>query len=277
MQYKQFPPNPSLEHLKSQANQLLKAHKERSPDAFQRIRSFFPKLSDATDVKIQSTVFGLQDAQLVIAREYGFASWTRLKEAVLHQGQDKESTSPKDALFKILQTADLTQTDIQHVTELITADPSLVSAEDENGRTPIEALASRALINFGKERWYRPIGQLYDLFREHRAATNIVAAVLMDDREYVKTSIRNNSEVIKQRFDRSRKWIGISLLAIAAGCNRIEIAKVLIEADSSLVTAGQSEGKTPMDLLVKPWHHSAFEAEPRKPLYDLFICKRCGA
>ena len=147
----------------------------------------------------------------------------------------------------------------------------LVSVRSEDGRTPIEVLASRGLINFGKARWYKPIRQLYDLFREHGAATNVVAAVLMDDREHVETSIRNNPEVLKQRFDRSRTWRGISLLAIAAGCNRIEIAKILIEADPSLVTAGQAEGKAPMDLLVKPWHHSAFDAEPRKPFYDLLV------
>ena len=272
MQHKQLPRNPSLEHLKSQAKQLLKAHKDGSPNALQRIRSFFPKLSDATDVEIQSTAFGLQDAQLVIAREYGFASWARLKEAVLYQEQAVEEMSTKNLLFQILRIDDHTQTDIQRVEELITADPSLVSVKDENGRTPIEALASRGLINFGKERWYRPIRQLYDLFREHGAATNVVAAVLMDDREHVETSIRNNPEVLKQRFDISRKWRGgVSLLAIAAGCNRIEIAKVLIAADPSLVTEGQAEGKAPMDLLVKPWHHSAFEAEPRKPLYDLLV------
>ena len=120
MLHKQLPANPSLEHLKSQAKRLLKAHKEGSPDAFQRIRSFFPKLSDATDVEIQSTAFGLQDAQLVIAREYGFASWTRLKEAVLHQEQDAEKISPKDLLFQILRTPDLTQADIQQVVELLT-------------------------------------------------------------------------------------------------------------------------------------------------------------
>ena len=272
MQHKQLPPNPSLEHLKSQAKQLLKAHKEGSLDAFQRIRSFFPKLSDATDAEIQSTAFGLQDAQLVIAREYGFASWTRLKEAVRHLEQDMASTSTEDLLFQILRIDDHTQADIQRVEELITADPSLVSVKDENGRTPIEALASRSLINFGKERWYRPIRQLYDIFRQHGAATNVVAAVLMDDREYVETSIRNNPEVLKQRFDISRQWSGgVTLLAIAAGCNRIEIAKVLIEADPSLVTEGQTGGKAPMDLLVKPWHHSAFESEPRKPFYDLLV------
>ena len=105
MQHKQLPANPSLEHLKSQAKQLLKAHKEGSPDAFQRIRSFFPKLFDATDVEIQRTAFGLQDAQLVIAREYGFASWTGLKEAVLYQEQDGEKIAPKDLLFQILYSA----------------------------------------------------------------------------------------------------------------------------------------------------------------------------
>ena len=271
MQYKQLPPNPNLEHLKSQAKQLLKARKESFLDAFQRIRTFFPKLSDATDTEIQQTTFGLQDAQFVIAREYGFASWTRLKEAVLHQEQVAERPPTKDLLFQILRAPDPTQTDIQRVEELLITDPSLVSARDEEGRTPLEALASRGLINFGKARWFRPIRQLYDLFREHGAATNLVAAVLMDDREYVETAIRNNPEVLKQRFDRSRTWSGISLLGIAAGCDRIEIATLLIEADPSLVTAGQAEGNAPMDLLVKPWHHSAFEAEPRMPFYNLLI------
>ena len=201
MQYKQFPPNPSLEHLKSQAKQLLKTHKEGSLDAFQRIRSFFPKLSDATDVEIQSAAFGLQNAQLVIAREYGFASWTQLKEEVLHQGQAGETTPAKDVLFEILSTADLTQVDIQHVEELITADPSLVSAEDENGRTLIQALASRKIIDFGKEQWFNPIRQLYQLLKAYGAATNIVAAIQMDDLQQVQTYIRSNPQVLKQRFD----------------------------------------------------------------------------
>ncbi len=271
MQHKQLPPTPSLEHLKSQAKQFLKAHKEGSIDALQRIRSFFPKLSDATDAEIQDAAFGLQDAQLVIAREYGFANWTRLKQEVLHQRQITEEGPVEEILFQILRTPDPTQADTQHVDELLTAEPSIVSTRDQDGRTPIEALASRGLIDFGKERWYRPVRQLYDLLRERGAATNVVAAVLMDDREYVETSIRNTPAVLKQRYDRSRKWSGISLLAIAAGCNRIEIAKILIEADPSLVIAGQSEGKAPMDLLVKPWHHSALDIEPRKPLYDLLI------
>ena len=80
----------------------------------------------------------------------------------------------------------------------------------------------------------------------------------MDDREYVETSIRTNPAMLKQRFDRSRH-VAWHKSAGTCGrmCNRIEIAKILIAADPSLVTAGQAEGNAPMDLLVKPWHHSA--------------------
>ena len=271
MQYKRLPPQPSLEHLRSQAKQLLKAHKEGARDAFQRIRSFFPKLSDATAPDIQSADFGLQDAQLVIAREYGFASWTRLKEAVLHQVQDREPTSAQDGLFEILRIPDLTQTHIQQVEELITFDPALLSARDGNGRTPIQALAYRKMIDFSAPQWYNPIRRLYDLLKADGAATDIVSAIRMDDREQVQMSIERNPEVLKQRFDTPGKWRGISLLAIAAGCARTEIVKTLVEADPSLVTIGQAEGTAPMDLLVKPWHHSRFEMEPRKPIYDLLI------
>ncbi len=200
MQHKQLPANPSLEHLKSQAKQLLKAHKDGSPDALQRIRSFFPKLSDATDVEIQNTAFGLQDAQLVIAREYGFASWTRLKEAVRHQERDAEKISPKDLLFQILGIDDHTQADIQRVEELITADPSLVSVKDENGRTPIEALAARDLINFGKERWYRPIRQLYDLLVENGAVPDLAAALVMDDWARAGAYVAANPRLLEQQF-----------------------------------------------------------------------------
>ena len=113
--------------MKSQAKQLLKAYKAGTFDALQGIRALFPKLSDATDIEIQNAAFGLQDAQLVIAREYGFASWTQLKAEVLHQEQSAAETPPKDLLFQILRTPDLTQAHIQRVEDLLTADPSLIN------------------------------------------------------------------------------------------------------------------------------------------------------
>ena len=78
MQSKYLPPNPSLEHLKSQAKNLHKAYQQGEADAFDRIRSFYPKLQDATDAAIQQAPFSLQEAQMVIACECSFDSWTKL-------------------------------------------------------------------------------------------------------------------------------------------------------------------------------------------------------
>ncbi len=77
-----LPPNPNLDHLKSQARNLLKAHASREPQAAQRIREFHPRFQQCTDTTIFDTRFRLSDAQLTIARERGFASWTRLKRRI---------------------------------------------------------------------------------------------------------------------------------------------------------------------------------------------------
>jgi len=51
-------------------------------EANQRIREFHPRFHNSTDAQISLAKFTLADAQLVIAREYGFATWARLKSYV---------------------------------------------------------------------------------------------------------------------------------------------------------------------------------------------------
>lgn len=82
MPTRRLPSDPSLAHLKHQAKDLLKAHRERNPEARQRIREFHPRFLHATDTRISEARFTLSDAQLAIAREYGFLSWARLKAHV---------------------------------------------------------------------------------------------------------------------------------------------------------------------------------------------------
>ena len=53
-----LPAHPNLDHLKKQAKELLQTMKQQDPDAL------------------------LADAQHALAREYGFASWPRLKAHV---------------------------------------------------------------------------------------------------------------------------------------------------------------------------------------------------
>src|SRR6266568_4669140 len=77
---KSLPSRPNLEQLKHQAKDLLKFHK--SAEALKRIRDFHPRWSQATESEIRAGRFSLSDAQLVIAREYGFATWPKLKQHV---------------------------------------------------------------------------------------------------------------------------------------------------------------------------------------------------
>jgi Ankyrin repeats (3 copies) len=82
MPVKRLPSNPNLDHLKYQAKDLLRDHAARNPGVAQRIREFHPRFNRATDVEIFDTQLSLSDAQLTIAREYGFPIWTRLKRHI---------------------------------------------------------------------------------------------------------------------------------------------------------------------------------------------------
>ena len=82
MPVRRLPFHPNLDHLKHQAKDLIKAHVARTLAAAQLIREFHPRFSGATDAAIFAAPFNLASAQLTIARESGFPSWTRLKRRV---------------------------------------------------------------------------------------------------------------------------------------------------------------------------------------------------
>ena len=69
-----LPAKPNLEHLKKQAKELLNDFQQRKPEAVALFRSFS---SSSTPAAAK-----LADAQHMVARDYGFVSWTKLKEHV---------------------------------------------------------------------------------------------------------------------------------------------------------------------------------------------------
>jgi ankyrin repeat protein len=85
---RELPSLPNLEQLRIQAKELLKAHKFHDPDAIQRIQESHPR-------GIREGSLRLSDAQLVIAREYGFESWPKLKAHV-----ERSSAEPAHCQFK---------------------------------------------------------------------------------------------------------------------------------------------------------------------------------
>ena len=79
MPTRRLPDNANLDHLKHQAKDLLK---QDDPQTLQRIREFLPLCHQATDKEIRSRRLTLAEAQLTIAREYGYPSWAKLKRQV---------------------------------------------------------------------------------------------------------------------------------------------------------------------------------------------------
>jgi ankyrin repeat protein len=70
-----LPPKSSLENLRKQAKSLLKAARANDESARRKFRTFHP-------TSTQPENLSLSDAQLVIARSYGFTSWPKLKTYV---------------------------------------------------------------------------------------------------------------------------------------------------------------------------------------------------
>ncbi len=91
MPVKPLPAHPDLNHLKNQAHDLLKLHAAHDPAAAQRIREFHPRYTGKEDKEIFAAALKLSDAHLTIARERGFASWTRLK---LHIEKPSPANNP---------------------------------------------------------------------------------------------------------------------------------------------------------------------------------------
>lgn len=86
---KPVPVRPSLEFDRKQAKRLLAAVRAGDPGARNRLAAIHPRY--VAGLPADTSAISLSDAQLVIAREYGFASWTRWKQYVEFTSLDPQS------------------------------------------------------------------------------------------------------------------------------------------------------------------------------------------
>jgi ankyrin repeat protein len=80
-----LPTHPDLDHLKKQAKQLLREVRAQQGEALQTILAFHPRPSEFSN---------LRDAQLAIARRYGFTDWEQLR-AEIELRQLRSATLPE--------------------------------------------------------------------------------------------------------------------------------------------------------------------------------------
>lgn len=77
-----LPERPNIEHLKTQAKDLLRLYDNGDADAFARFRNSLPAAANKSDTEIAALGFKLHDAQSCIACEYGLPSWRNLRNYV---------------------------------------------------------------------------------------------------------------------------------------------------------------------------------------------------
>jgi len=104
-----LPERPHLDVPKREARELLHLWRSGDRDAFERIRRRHPQFAKVDDSTLAAGPFRLSDAQLVIAREYGLAHWTALKQRIaanaLAQSLDAAiRAGDRDAAVRIIQT-----------------------------------------------------------------------------------------------------------------------------------------------------------------------------
>ena len=117
-----LPARPSLEQLRKQAKELLKSCRADDPSAVARFQSHHPRgVSDKRPA--------LADAQLVLAREYGFPSWAKLKHHVESLQRPADFDEPLWGRDTWPFLAAVYRGDEAAVREMLARDPSLAGAE----------------------------------------------------------------------------------------------------------------------------------------------------
>jgi ankyrin repeat protein len=125
---KQLPPRPNLEQLKKQAKMILKGHQARDPQTLKRIQEQHPRWRKASEAAIQRAHFTLSDAQLVLAHEYGFETWPKLKiHVLLHEGGPSNEET-----VKVLRAA-AGRGDLERLAEVLDALPDLINERGGEG------------------------------------------------------------------------------------------------------------------------------------------------
>lgn len=119
MASREIPKVPSLDFDRKRAKRLLAAARTGEPSAVSLFRAHHPRFGGARPDAMTGAV-ALHDAELVVAREYGFSSWPRWKQFV----EARLATRAEQAAM-LVQAA--CSNDLRRASVLLDADPTLAS------------------------------------------------------------------------------------------------------------------------------------------------------
>jgi catechol 2,3-dioxygenase-like lactoylglutathione lyase family enzyme len=94
-------PMPNLENLRKQAKLYVRWHRCGHHPVAAQIRAVLPRFKDLTDRQILERDFKLSDAQELVARQSGFASWQALKTGVQAMTDTAHAIAAKPELTQV--------------------------------------------------------------------------------------------------------------------------------------------------------------------------------
>jgi ankyrin repeat protein len=214
MSVRELPARPNLEHLKKQARQLLRGFSEADASAVDRFREAQVTLTPAPK---------LAQAQLVIAREYGFDSWANLKAQIGALSDD-----PVEALTAAIKANDgslvrqvlarypvLKSTLNEPLQNYSFDTPAIVAAVQKDNRDMIDALLDAGADINARSRWWAGGFGVLD----------------------------SSSEELTPYLVQRGAYVDIHA---AARLGMFERVKELVEGDPALVHARGGDGQTPL-------------------------------
>ena len=218
---------PDLEQLKRQAKELLQAFRAGDAGALAEVNAHYHAADAAT--------FALHDAQLVLARAYGFDSWPKLKAYV-------DGVTVRRLIDAVRGN------DAAQVRAMLKARPELVNT-DTAGNDERRALHHAVL-----ERLPDMVRLLMELGADarkgvypHREATT--ALTLAVERGYDEiVAIIHEEEQRRREAGGGPTATGADELCEAIARGDEEAALVLLEADSGLVHARHRDGWAPLHV-----------------------------
>jgi ankyrin repeat protein len=242
----ELPQHPNLEHLKKQAKLLLHEFKQRKPTAVERFNSLpgniRPKLSEA---------------QHLIAREYGFGSWAKLKEHV-----ESLVTKPVDPIA--LAKNAFHEDDATEMRKLLEQFPELKAKINEPvshfDSPPIIHVRSRAMLDVmleagadinAKSKWWAGGFDLLDQANpelaayavERGARLTVHSASRLGMLEELRELVEANPELVH-----ARGGDGQTPLHFAS---TIEIAEFLLNRGAEIDARDVDHESTPAQYMVK--------------------------
>lgn len=250
MPTKQLPVQANLAHLKYQARDLFKAASAGDPGALRRLIDHHSDFAGLSPDQAASRPIKLSDAQLVVAREYGYSSWPKLKSAI--------ERSERDGYARIINP------DYDHNEERARAlleqhkDALPYILAQIKRRHPRYAAASTAEIkkaalteedarliyarDHGFDDWHTLTAHLENI-RNGKTDEPFAAAfaeIHAGDAEKLKALLAENPSLITARGTNDN-----TLLNLAVGRRMVEAARILIDACAD-VNIANNRGWTPL-------------------------------